>query len=50
MEVLDNLSHDLIRYDTETGHVLQGIAFVDESLDFTEGYEPLSDQHIKRFS
>ena len=49
MEVLDNLSHDLIRFDTNTGEPVQGMVFVDESGDFEQVYESMSDQSLMRY-
>ncbi|KAJ3128672.1 hypothetical protein HK098_003879 [Nowakowskiella sp. JEL0407] len=49
MEVMDNLSHDLIRYDARTKEPRQGIVLTDESLDYTEAYELVSDPLIDRF-
>ncbi|KAK5827444.1 S-adenosyl-L-methionine-dependent methyltransferase [Linnemannia elongata] len=40
MEVLDNFSHDLIRYDTVTEEPLQGMVAIDEEGDYTEIYTP----------
>ncbi|KAJ3322400.1 hypothetical protein HDV06_003137 [Boothiomyces sp. JEL0866] len=41
MEVLDNLSHDVIRYDGDVP--VQGIVEIDEYRDYKEGYIPVSD-------
>jgi Putative S-adenosyl-L-methionine-dependent methyltransferase len=49
MEVLDNLSHDIIRYDIDTGIPYQAITLVDHIGEFKEGYEILSDPLIKRY-
>ncbi|KAI8911668.1 S-adenosyl-L-methionine-dependent methyltransferase, partial [Gorgonomyces haynaldii] len=48
MEVLDNFSHDLVRYDVN-GNPLEGVVMVDETLDFTEALQPMSDPLIKRY-
>lgn len=39
----DNLSHDLVRYDTETLEPVQGVALISEDGNFEEAYEPLTD-------
>ncbi|KAI8998382.1 S-adenosyl-L-methionine-dependent methyltransferase [Gaertneriomyces semiglobifer] len=49
MEVIDNFSHDLVRYDAETGEARQGIVLCDEDSDYQEAFEPLSDPLIKRY-
>lgn len=49
MEVLDNLSHDLIRYDSESGVALQGITLIDEKTNYEEGYEEITDNLIQRY-
>lgn len=43
MEVIDNFSHDLIRFDMNTGEPLQGLVVVDELGDYKEAFEPVSD-------
>ncbi|KAF9291453.1 hypothetical protein BGZ68_003873 [Mortierella alpina] len=49
MEVLDNFSHDLIRYDTVTEEPLQGMVSIDEEGDYTEIYTPVSDPLIQKY-
>ena len=49
MEVLDNFSHDVIRYDQESGQPLQEVVFVDKTLDFQAGYEPVGDIWIQNY-
>lgn len=49
MEVLDNLSHDLIRYDNETGEALQGMTLIEENMNFVEGYESVKDPLIEKY-
>ncbi|KAJ3417217.1 hypothetical protein HDV05_006423 [Chytridiales sp. JEL 0842] len=45
----DNFSHDLVRYDFETGVARQGLALIDKDGDYQEAYEPLSDPLIERY-
>lgn len=40
LEVFDNFSHDLIRYDNTTGEPHQGYVLVDENNDFYEFFTP----------
>ncbi|KAH6571908.1 hypothetical protein BASA50_008429 [Batrachochytrium salamandrivorans] len=49
MEVIDNLSHDLIRYDSITNTPLQGIVFSSSDSDYQQAYEPLTDPLIKEY-
>ncbi|KAJ1547167.1 hypothetical protein HK096_004109, partial [Nowakowskiella sp. JEL0078] len=49
MEVVDNLAHDLVRYDSFTKEPRQGIVLTNEVYDFSEAYEPLSDPLITKF-
>ncbi|GAA5992811.1 hypothetical protein JCM10908_001350 [Rhodotorula pacifica] len=49
MEVLDNLSHDVVRYTTDTYEPLQCVVSVDASGDYTELYEPVSDPLLARY-
>ncbi|KAG0083588.1 hypothetical protein BGZ92_010637 [Podila epicladia] len=49
MEVLDNFSHDLIRYDSVTEEPLQGMVAIDEEGDYTEIYTPVSDPLIQKY-
>lgn len=48
-EVLDNLSHDVVRYTLEDETPLQCLVEIDDRGDFTEIYEPVSDPLIRRF-
>ncbi|KAI8854467.1 S-adenosyl-L-methionine-dependent methyltransferase [Chytridium lagenaria] len=47
MEVLDNLAHDVIRYDYETGEPYQGIVTIDDEGSYSEGFEKLADTQIR---
>ncbi|KAJ3297447.1 hypothetical protein HDU79_003528 [Rhizoclosmatium sp. JEL0117] len=49
MEVIDNFSHDVVRYTTDTGTPVQGIVLVDEDGDYQEAFEPVSDPLIQRY-
>ncbi|GAA5867971.1 hypothetical protein JCM3774_001551 [Rhodotorula dairenensis] len=49
MEVLDNLSHDVVRYTTDTYEPLQCVVSVDASGDYTELYEPVTDPLLARY-
>ncbi|KAJ3107010.1 hypothetical protein HDU97_004979 [Phlyctochytrium planicorne] len=49
MEVFDNLAHDVIRCDYETGEVYEGIVHISEDGNFWEGYEKVSDGRIRQF-
>ncbi|GAA93545.1 uncharacterized protein L969DRAFT_25194 [Mixia osmundae IAM 14324] len=49
LEVLDNLAHDVVRYTLETHQPLQCVVAVDQTGDFHELYEPVSDPDLKRF-
>lgn len=40
LEVFDNLSHDVVRYDIDTNQPYQGYVVVDEHNDFKEFYSP----------
>lgn len=48
-EVLDNLSHDVVRYTVEDETPLQCLVEINERGDFSEIYEPVSDPLIQRF-
>jgi hypothetical protein len=48
-EVLDNLSHDVVRYDYSTGEPYQGVVMINEDGDYSEAFEPLSDALIERY-
>lgn len=43
------MSHDLVRYDLSTNEPLQGVSIVDDTLDFHEGFEQLTDPLLKRY-
>ncbi|KAI9139165.1 S-adenosyl-L-methionine-dependent methyltransferase [Paraphysoderma sedebokerense] len=49
MEVVDNFSHDVIRYDYTSNQPYQGVVFTDEYNDYSEEYEPVSDPLIQRY-
>ncbi|KAH0609095.1 uncharacterized protein H6S33_001323 [Morchella sextelata] len=49
LEVFDNFSHDMIRYDPETERALQGIVMIDKQGDFHEFYTPHLDPVAERF-
>ncbi|KAJ3017783.1 UNVERIFIED_CONTAM: hypothetical protein HDU68_011488, partial [Siphonaria sp. JEL0065] len=49
MEVIDNFSHDVVRYTQDTATPVQGIVLVDEDGDYQEAFEPLSDPLIKKY-
>ncbi|KAL7274429.1 hypothetical protein RUND412_002674 [Rhizina undulata] len=49
LEVFDNFSHDVIRYDLETEQPLQGVVLIDNSGEFHEFYSPELDPHAARF-
>ncbi|GME90586.1 unnamed protein product [Ambrosiozyma monospora] len=40
LEVFDNLSHDVVRYDVDTNQPFQGHVVIDEHNDFSEFYSP----------
>jgi hypothetical protein len=44
MEVMDNLSHDVIKYDIETGQPYQGYVVIDEHQDFHQFFSPELDE------
>ena len=48
-EVLDNLSHDVVRYTVDDNTPLQCMVEIDDRGDFSEVYEPVSDPLIQRF-
>jgi hypothetical protein len=48
-EVLDNLSHDVVRYTLDDDTPLQCLIEIDEKGDFAEVYEPVTDPLIRRF-
>ncbi|KAI8620606.1 S-adenosyl-L-methionine-dependent methyltransferase [Chytriomyces sp. MP71] len=49
MEVIDNFSHDLVRYTQDTAEPVQGVVLVDSDGDYQEAYEALSDPLIQRY-
>ncbi|KAL7409755.1 S-adenosyl-L-methionine-dependent methyltransferase [Mrakia frigida] len=49
MEVLDNFTHDMIRYDLLTGLPLQAVIVTDPIGDFTTVYEPVSDPLVAQY-
>ncbi|KAJ3195513.1 hypothetical protein HDU83_003815 [Entophlyctis luteolus] len=49
MEVIDNFSHDLVRYTQAEGTPVQGVVMIDQDGDYEEMYEPLSDPLIERY-
>lgn len=48
-EVLDNLSHDVVRYTLDDNTPLQCMIEIDARGEFGEVYEPVTDPLIKRF-
>lgn len=49
LEVIDNFSHDCLRYDPESEQPLQGNVLIDEDGEFFEYYERKLDPVISRF-
>ncbi|TPX54450.1 hypothetical protein SeMB42_g00270 [Synchytrium endobioticum] len=49
MEVIDNFAHDLVRYDYTTGTPMQGLVMIDETGEYTEVYEAVSDPLLRRY-
>ncbi|KAJ3047899.1 hypothetical protein HK097_011068, partial [Rhizophlyctis rosea] len=51
MEVIDNFSHDLIRYShtTTPPTPVQAIVLTDEDGEYTEAYEPITDPLLNRY-
>ncbi|KAJ3332663.1 hypothetical protein HDU76_013477 [Blyttiomyces sp. JEL0837] len=49
MEVIDNFSHDLVRYDATSEKPYQGVVIIEDDGDYREAYEPQQDQLISRF-
>ncbi|KAI8899628.1 S-adenosyl-L-methionine-dependent methyltransferase [Globomyces pollinis-pini] len=49
MEVLDNLSHDLVRYDSQTLEPLQGMVLIDDTGDYEQVYQPVIDPLLSRY-
>ncbi|KAJ3216806.1 hypothetical protein HK099_005709 [Clydaea vesicula] len=49
MEVIDNFSHDVVRYDSDTMAPLQEMVLIDEDGDFEVGFEEVTDPLLKRY-
>jgi hypothetical protein len=49
MEVIDNLPHDVIRYDPRTGQPLQAVVLIDENGEFEETYTSSMDDLPRRY-
>lgn len=49
LEVWDNFSHDVIRYDNDTKQPYQGYVVIDENNDFHEYYSPELDPWAREF-
>ena len=49
LEVLDNLTHDVVRYSTSTLQPYQALVSIDEGGDMHELWEPVQDERIKRY-
>ncbi|UZJ51304.1 hypothetical protein CBS101457_000624 [Exobasidium rhododendri] len=49
LEVLDNLTHDVVRYSTDTMEPYEAIVSIDESGDMHELWEPVKDEMILRY-
>jgi len=49
MEVIDNLPHDVIRYDPTTGRPLQGVVLIDGHGEFEEAYTASMDELPRRY-
>lgn len=49
MEVLDNLSHDVVKYDIETGECHQGYVVIDEKGDFHQFFSPEIDEWTRLY-
>ncbi|KAG0683150.1 hypothetical protein C6P42_001717 [Pichia californica] len=49
LEVFDNLSHDVVRYDIDTKQPYQGYVVIDEHNDFQEYHSPNLDELTKEF-
>jgi SAM-dependent MidA family methyltransferase len=49
LEVFDNLSHDVVRYDIDTKQPYQGYVVIDEHNDFHEYYSPELEPLTKEF-
>ena len=49
MEVIDNLPHDIVRYDPRTGRPLQAVVLIDQDGEFDEMYTPSMDELPRRY-
>jgi hypothetical protein len=49
MEVVDNLPHDIVRYDPQTGQALQAVVLIDKNGEFEEAYTPSMDELPRRY-
>ncbi|ODV83090.1 hypothetical protein CANARDRAFT_184163, partial [[Candida] arabinofermentans NRRL YB-2248] len=49
LEVFDNLSHDVVRYDIDTNQPYQGYVVIDENNDYKEFYSPNLDSKTTEF-
>lgn len=49
LEVLDNLTHDVVRYSTDDLQPYQGLVSIDHTGDFTELWEPAKDPLILQY-
>ncbi|CEH17677.1 hypothetical protein CBOM_04074 [Ceraceosorus bombacis] len=49
LEVLDNLTHDVVRYSTSTLQPYQGLVSIDATGDMEDLYEPVRDPLISRY-
>ncbi|WFD25703.1 hypothetical protein MNAN1_000669 [Malassezia nana] len=49
LEVLDNLTHDVVRYSTDDLQPYQGLVSIDHTGDFMELWEPVKDPLIQRY-
>ncbi|TID18664.1 hypothetical protein CANINC_003838 [Pichia inconspicua] len=49
LEVFDNLSHDVVRFDIDTKRPYQGYVVIDEHNDFHEYYSPDLEPYTKEF-
>jgi hypothetical protein len=49
MEVIDNLPHDVIRYDPQTGRPLQAVVLTDQNGEFEEAYTASMDELPRRY-
>ena len=49
MELIDNLPHDIIRYDPRSGQPLQAVVLIDPDGEFDEMYTPSMDELPRRY-